>query len=111
MPNMFCKTCGSLLFPESTPYGKWMACPHGHTQPELNQEQNILISKNNHPSKKIEIDDGKNHLAVYNHICKKCGYDKAQLIEISCSYSDEDNTYQMKCGKCGFIEQLEGKVR
>lgn len=108
---MFCKICGTLLVPKKTPYGKWMACPNGHTQPELNQENKIQNEKNNRRGTKIEVADEQNILAVYHHKCQKCGYELAQLIEIMASYSDEDNTYQMKCGKCGYIEQLEGKVK
>jgi ribosomal protein S27AE len=52
-----------------------------------------------------------NYLAVHKHQCKKCGYDRAELIEMSCNYTDEDNIYQMKCGRCGYVEQLEGKVK
>ena len=108
---MFCKTCGSLLVPKKTSYGKWMACPHGHTQPELNQEEKILTIKNLNPAKKVEVSDGQNILAVYPHKCPKCGYDKAELIDIMPFYSDEDCVSRMKCGKCGFVEQMEGKVK
>ena len=108
---MFCKTCGTLLRPKKTEYGKWMACPNGHTQPQLQQHADIITSTNSQPERKIEVADSKNILAVHDHKCKKCGNDKAQLREISCSYSDEDNIYQMICGKCGFVEQLEGKVK
>lgn len=108
---MFCKTCGSILVLKKTPYGKWMSCSHGHAQPELNQEKKIINHKNLEPGKKIEVMDNTNLLAVYNHLCKNCNYNKAELIEISCSYADEDNIYRMKCGQCGHIEQLEGKVR
>lgn len=107
---MFCKTCGTILVPKNTSYGKWMACPHGHSQPELNQEKTVLTLKNPNPGKKIEAQDGINYLAVHDHKCPKCGYDKSELIERSCSYTDEDNFYWMKCGKCGFVERLEGKV-
>lgn len=108
---MFCKTCGSLLVPQKTEYGSWMSCPKGHLQPELNQERTILNLKNPTPAAPIRVASDENILAVYDHVCKKCGYDKAQLIEISCSYSDEDNIYRFKCGKCGFTEQMEGKVK
>jgi DNA-directed RNA polymerase subunit M/transcription elongation factor TFIIS len=108
---MFCKKCGSLLVPKKTSYGKWMACTKGCTQPELNQDSQTLNIKNKDQAKKIEVDDGSNHLAVHDHKCPKCGFDKAELIEISCGYSDEDNVYRMKCGKCGHVEQLEGKVK
>lgn len=108
---MFCKTCSSLLIPRTTPYGKWMSCPQGHSQPEVQQESKTTIQNNPLPGKHIEVMDGENRLAVYTHRCKRCGHDLAELLEISASYSDEDNTYRMKCGKCGQVEQLEGKVR
>src|SRR3989338_6116 len=108
---MFCTTCGTLLQVKVTPYGKWMSCPNGHTQPELVQDSPSFTTQNRKAMVKIEVSDGSNPLAVHDHICKRCGYEKAELIEMSASYSDEDNTYRMKCGKCGFVEQLEGKVR
>jgi len=108
---MFCTTCGSLLHPKTTSYGKWMACPKGHVQPKLNTENKTLRVVNTTQGKKIEVLGDENPLAVYDHICKKCGHDKAELIERSCAYSDEDNINQMKCCKCKFIEQLEGKVK
>ena len=111
MPNLCCTQCGNLLLPRVTPYGKWMACPAGHTQPQLNQEHNILVSKNKEQGRKIEVGDGLNILAVHDHTCKRCGYGQAELIEMLASYSDEDNIYRMKCGQCGFVEQLEGKVK
>lgn len=106
---MFCKTCGRILTPKTTPYGKWMACPDEHPQPELNQEQKILTTKHK-PVEGISVSDGRNILAVHHHKCKKCGYDKAELIEIAPFYSDEDFITRMKCGKCGHTEQLEGKI-
>ncbi len=108
---MFCKTCGSLLVSEKNPYGQWMKCPSGHTQPTLNREEKILRLKNEIPGKLVEVLEEKNILAVHDHICQKCGHDKAELIEMSCSYSDEDNIYRYKCGKCGCVEQMEGKVK
>ncbi len=109
--TMFCQTCGSLLIPESNPYGKWLKCPQGHPQPEIQTSSETIILKNANGSKRIEVLDSKNVLAVHDNICKSCGYDKAELIEISCNYSDEDNIFRMKCGKCGFVEQLDGKVK
>ena len=109
--TMFCKHCGTLLQLEKTSYGKWMACPSGHAQPTLNQEQTTVTLKNMEQAKEIRVLDDSNVLAVHDHKCKKCGNDKAELIEISCSYSDEDNMYRMKCGRCSHVEQLEGKVK
>ena len=108
---MFCKTCGSLLQLKKTEYGRWNACPHGHTQPSLNQERTTLTIQNKQQAQHIEIVEDKNLLAVHDHLCPKCSYDKAELIEISASYSDEDNTYRMKCGKCKYVVKLEGKTK
>lgn len=107
---MFCKTCGKLLLPKKTEYGKWLSCPAGHPQPELNQDSRDLKLKNVDEGKKIEVASDENRLAVYDHQCRRCGYGKAQLMEMSANYTDEDNIYRYKCGKCGFVEQLEGKV-
>lgn len=107
---MFCKSCGTLLVLEKNEFGRWMKCPNGHYQPEL-QQSSETISIRNKPTRRIEVMDGKNHLAVYDFKCKKCGYGKSELIEIMPCYSDEDNTFRMKCGKCGHVEQLEGKVK
>lgn len=105
-----CKTCGRLLVPTKTEYGSWMSCPEGHRQPELNQEE-VVHSEKLPERRGIEVAGSENILAVHDHLCKKCGYTKAELIEMLASYSDEDNIYRMKCGKCGFVEQLEGKVK
>ncbi len=108
---MFCKTCGSLLQLEKTSYGSWMRCREGHSQPEVNQEQTVISSVNNQKVEKITVGDGTNFLAVHDHVCKKCGHGKAEMLEIGAFYSDEDSVVKMKCGKCGIVEQLEGKVK
>ncbi len=109
---MFCKICGSLLVPHKTIYGQWLSCSNGHAFPsEPEKETMTLTSKNTRQVQKMEVVSEENPLAVHNHKCKKCGYEKAELIEISCWYSDEDNIYRMKCGKCGCVEQMEGKVK
>ena len=100
-----------MLRPEKTPYGKWMRCPQGHSQKEIVQESETLISSSKNPGLRIGVSDGKNPLAVHDHVCKRCGHPQAEIIEIAPSYSDEDATIRMKCGKCGFVEQLEGKVK
>lgn len=107
---MFCTTCGTLLRPTKTEYGTWNACPHGHSQPKLNQEKTTLHIKNNQQAQRIEVAEDKNILAVHHHLCPKCGYDKAELIEMSANYADEDNSYRMKCGRCKHVERLEGKI-
>ena len=108
---MFCASCGTLLRPEKTPYGKWMRCPDGHPQPELQTSGDTVISGNVEKGSRVLVGDGVNRLAVHDHPCKKCGHGKAELIEIAPFYSDEDYVLRMKCGKCGKTEQLDGKVK
>lgn len=48
-------------------------------------------------------------LAVYHHICPKCGYDKAQLIEQGIWIADEDQVLKYKCGKCGYVDDVSEK--
>lgn len=106
---MFCATCGSLLVPKKTEYGKWLSCPNGHSQPEMVTKAKI-ITQNKQIGKKVEVSDGANPLAVHTHPCKRCGHDKCELIEVQPFYSDEDQFLRMKCGKCGYTEKLEGKL-
>jgi DNA-directed RNA polymerase subunit M/transcription elongation factor TFIIS len=107
---MFCTNCGTLLIPKKTPYGKWMSCPDGHPQKELNQDSTTITEQNQQKMDLITASDGTNILAVHDHTCKKCGYGKAEMKEIGTFYSDEDNVVRMKCGNCGLVEQLEGKI-
>ena len=53
---------------------------------------------------------GENVYATYENLCKKCGHDKAQVIDCGVFYSDEDNLIFIKCGKCGFSERIGKKV-
>ena len=107
---MFCKTCGTFLVPRTTPYGKWLACPAGHPQPTLNQDNTTQTTKNNEQGKIITPADDKNYLAVHDYLCKYCGHNKAEMLEIGSFYSDEDAIVKMKCGSCGRVEQMEGKT-
>lgn len=108
--TMFCATCGKLLHPKQTSYGKWMSCPEGHGQPRLMQEIPVITRQNRQPGVKITVASSENILAVHDFICQKCGYHKAELIEIAPFYSDEDQLLRMKCGRCGAVKKLDGKI-
>lgn len=108
---MFCTTCGTLLVPKKTEYGKWMACPLGHIQKETIRSSVTLTERNNQVAEPVSVADGKNILAVHDHVCGKCGHDKAELREIGPSYSDEDYVSKYKCGKCGLVHMVEGKIK
>ena len=49
-------------------------------------------------------------IATYDHKCKKCGFSKAQIIDMGIFYSDEDQLILLKCGKCGYSERIGRKV-
>ena len=51
-----------------------------------------------------------NIFATYENKCSKCGYDKAQVIDLGIFYSDEDNLMFIKCGKCGYSERVGRKT-
>ena len=42
--------------------------------------------------------------------CEKCGFDKAEVVERQPYVSDEDSLTYLKCGKCGWMENLARKT-
>ncbi len=52
----------------------------------------------------------KDVFADYNHKCKKCGYGKAEVMDLGAQYSDENELIMLKCGKCGYTERIEKKT-
>lgn len=87
----------------------YLLCSCGHKQ-LLAKGLDIFKEKIFKPIKKVEAADSKNRLAVYKHKCKYCGHNKAELITFEPWYSDEDGIVRYKCGRCGKVEQEEGKV-
>ena len=71
----------------------------------------IFHEKIKHKDDKIEIATEENRLALYDHRCKKCGYEKAQLIECGIEIGDEDCRIKYKCGRCGYVEDVSEKPR
>ena len=51
-----------------------------------------------------------NDAATYRSICKKCGYEKAEVIIRDPMISDEDSITMLKCGKCGKVKNLTRKM-
>ncbi len=61
-----------------------------------------------------DVGDGvvkeKDVFANYKHKCKKCGYGKAEIINLGAQYSDENELILLRCGKCGYSERIEKKA-
>lgn len=51
-----------------------------------------------------------NPAAKFDNVCKKCGYNKAELIIHDPVISDEDAIIMLKCGKCNAVENLTRKM-
>ncbi len=106
MTMKFCPKCKGLLVPKSIGERFIVKCKNcgffleGKAKP-LIEEEDI------EPAKKRGKGILKgNPFATYKHKCKKCGYVKAQIIDMGVFVSDEDNLIMLKCGKCGYAERV-----
>ncbi|MDP3986816.1 MAG: hypothetical protein Q8P81_01165 [Nanoarchaeota archaeon] len=108
----FCPECESVMIPKKSDKSHFiLKCPHCN----FSENKNVgpLIEKEKIPSKKIvghKILKEGNEFATHDHECQKCGFRKAQIIDMGISYSDEDNLILLKCGKCGWSERVGRKV-
>jgi|GEM_PF-573781 len=107
----FCKKCGGILKVHQIDKGKYYLvcdnCPDFElvvtkSNPEITSKEKIEKEE----IKGEGVSSDKNILATYKHKCSKCGYDKAQILDLGIFYSDEDNLIMLKCGKCGFCERI-----
>ena len=108
----FCPECSNILIPEKRETGGFVEkCGFcGYSKKFTGK---ILIEREKMPPKEktgTKILKDKNELATYHHKCQKCGYGKAQIIDMGISYSDEDNLILLKCGKCGWAERIGRKI-
>jgi len=110
MSLKFCPKCSNILIPERISEKEFVEkCSYCNYSRKFNGK--MLIMKNKIPKEKIgtKIVEEKNEFATYHNKCKKCGYDKAQIIDLGIFYSDEDNLIMLKCGKCGWSERIGKK--
>jgi len=100
----FCPNCGKLLHIKNEDGKKTGKCTCGFTK-----ETDLEIAFTE-KSRKIEergegVREGKDNLVKFPHVCKKCGYAQAEVIDLGAPYSDESNIYLFMCGKCGYVER------
>ena len=114
MAMRFCKKCKGLMIPfknfeKGISQLKCSSC-------EYIEEEDFskIIGANEKFLPAIKKGEGiasnKNEFADYKNICKKCGHNMAQVLDLGIFYSDEDNLYLLKCGKCGFSEKIGRKT-
>lgn len=112
MALKFCQKCETLMSPHRKNNSILFKCPACGFCKEV-KEGDFLKSNEKIEVKKSKgegVGEDKNEFATYNHICRKCGYDKAQILDLGIFYSDEDNLIMLKCGRCGFCERIGRKI-
>ena len=103
----FCSKCGTLIKLKNPNPQKKFYCDCGQ---EIKVQDNIILKEKIILKREIEIGDNKNTLAVHKHVCKKCGYDRAELIYIGAMYGDEGDIIRFRCGKCNHVENVGDKT-
>ena len=107
MTISFCKDCKNIRPPNSK---KFTICQNCGLYQEILKDL-VFQEKIKEKTKKGEgASTGENQYANYENICRRCGHDKAQIVDMGIFYSDEDNLIFLKCGKCGFSERIGRKV-
>ncbi len=112
MTLKFCPKCKTLLSPQEIKGKFFLKCSVCNFLKELKQKESLISIekiKSKEEKGKGFVNEG-NSFATYNNKCKKCGYGKAQVLDMGIFYSDEDNLILLKCGRCGFSERIGRKT-
>jgi len=112
MTLKFCPKCKTFIVPQKKNNKFFVKCLNCGFSKDI-KEQDKLITNEKVESPKIigkGVVKDENKFATYKHKCKKCGYNKAQVLDLGIFYSDEDNLILLKCGKCGYSERIGKKT-
>ena len=91
---MFCDKCGAIA------RGKECSCGE--------KAKAYTVSEKGQQRPDIQVMESKDHLATFDHVCSKCGHDKARLYTKGTLVSDEDEHMDFVCGKCGHHDSAGG---
>lgn len=97
----FCQNCGKPLKIEN----EMAECDCGFSKRIKSLSFNEKVEEK---TKKGEgVFDGEEFKSKkgFPHICKKCGHEFAEIIDLGAFYSDEANVYLFKCNKCENVER------
>ena len=100
-----CNKCKNIMKPLGKGIFECVSCGFIDKGADLVEIEKIK----NHKIKKGFVKD-KNIFADFPFTCKKCGYKKAEVIERQPYISDEDSLTYLKCGKCGWTENIARKI-
>jgi DNA-directed RNA polymerase subunit M/transcription elongation factor TFIIS len=97
----FCNQCGSILTEKR---GGEFLCSCGNAQTPRQRTVQEKVDQ----VKALEIMERNNPLASYEHVCSKCGFDKAQVVTKGIMITDEDEYVAFVCGSCGHHDKPDG---
>lgn len=109
MTAKFCEKCGSILHVIKKDGKMFLICKHCDFCEETTEGASHKEKRDN-KSQEIKAIKAQNIHATFPHTCSKCGYNKAEVIDLGVWYTDEDSVVMFKCGKCGYTEK-RGKVQ
>jgi len=113
MTLRFCKKCKTLQSPQKKKGEIFLKCESCGFVEKIDNNDSLIIREKIIPKEekgKGAVKD-ENIFATQDHICKKCGFGKAELIDLGIWYSDEDNVLLLRCGKCGYSEHVNRKIK
>lgn len=103
---LFCPKCGSLLKTKSVDKNIINFCSCGYSV--KSKSKDVIVEK---PSLRTDIIEASeiSPLATENHVCKKCGFNKALIVASEIAVREtagccEADRPAYICGKCGFKE-------
>ncbi len=102
---MFCPKCGSLLKPLGDGFS---SCSCGYKT----KSREVLTEKTPHKKSGVEVVSEINPFATEHHICPKCGFDKAVLIESQIAVRETWNNSEADkpsfvCSRCGYKDFID----
>ena len=107
--EQFCPKCNDILIPKEIKDKFFIKCNKCGFSKEVKKP---LIRTEKMKSKKeigVGVLKDKNIFATYPFKCKKCGYNKAEIVDQGVKYSDEESEILFQCGKCGLAERMNKK--
>ena len=107
--EQFCPKCRDILIPKEINNKIIIKCDKCGFSKKV-KEPLIRTEKIKQQEEKGKgVIKNKNIFATYPFKCKKCGYDKAEIIDQGVKYSDEESEILFQCGKCGWSERINKK--
>jgi len=100
----FCPICKNLLKIKTENERTIGFCSCGFKK-ESGIEISAIEKNKKKPEKGKGIAENKPDLDGITNKCKKCGFDKAEIIDLGVQISDEAGIYLFKCKKCGHQER------